>query len=447
MSRILAPGARSRRVLVGVAIWAICTAVFFACASRERILQHTPYNHFALLADSWLHGRLDIRGSPPPYAGGNDFAEFHGKWYVSFPPLPAVWLLPWVKIGGFVENVRDGQAFLWLAGLGPAALWLALEKLRRSGHSGRDEATSFWLALLMAFGTVYWFTAEQGTVWFAAHVVGVALAAFYVLFSIDAERPVAAGIMLGLAWLTRTPMLMLGIVFALEALRVSVRGGWPARRGGALAFAYDTWKALDVAALARRWGLFLVPVLLLVGVSLWHNWARFRNPFVFGHEYLTVAWKARIEHWGLFSYHYLGRNLAIALASLPFLNKVSSGLQVNVHGLALWVTSPFFLWVLWPRKGGWQYAVYAAGALAVLLPNLLYQNSGWMQFGFRFSNDFVVLVFVLLALGGRRLGKGFALAAAVALAVNAFGALTFDRAQHSKYYYVDGSQRTLFQPD
>ena len=30
---------------------------------------------------------------------------------------------------------------------------------------------------------------------------------------------------------------------------------------------------------------------------------------------------------------------------------------------------------------------------------LLYQNSGWRQFGYRFSNDYAVLLFMLIALG------------------------------------------------
>lgn len=447
MKSWLTPETRKRRVLLGVLIYVICTAVYFGFAARNRITEHTPYNHFAFVADSWLHGRLDMRGPPPPYAAGNDFAQFEGKWFVSFPPFPAVWLLPWVKIGRVVENVRDGQAYLWLAGLGPAVLFLVLEKLRRTGKSSRSEGANWMLSLLFAFGTVYWFTAEQGTVWFAAHVVGVALAAAYVLFSIDAERPVLAGLMLGCAWLTRTPMLLLGIVFALEALRVSMRGGLPERKGGNLLLLYDGWQAIDLKKLLKLWALFLIPVAAAIGFALWYNYARFKSPFVFGHEYLTVAWRSRIEKWGLFSYHYLGRNLAVAFTSLPWLNQVPSKLQINTHGLALWFTSPFLLWLLWPRKWDWQYFVYTTGVLIVFGMDLLYQNSGWSQFGYRFSNDFSVLLIVMLALGGRTFGKTFVAASVFAIVVNGFGAFTFERGNFGKYYFVDGSQRTLFQPD
>ena len=70
---------------------------------------------------------------------------------------------------------------------------------------------------------MYFFTAEQGTVWFAAHVVAVALAAGYLLFALEAERPLLAGLMLGLGYLTRTPLLFAFPLFLLEAFRVCMR--------------------------------------------------------------------------------------------------------------------------------------------------------------------------------------------------------------------------------
>jgi hypothetical protein len=45
------------------------------------------------------------------------------------------------------------------------------------------------------------------------------------------------------------------------------------------------------------------------------------------------------------------------------------------------------------------------------------------------------------------MGKLFAAAAAWSCAWNAFGALTFDRAQFDRFYYRDGSQTIVYQPD
>ena len=92
----------------------------------------------------------------------------------------------------------------------------------------------------------------------------------------------------------------------------------------------------------------------MLAVVFWNNRRCFDNPFEFGHRYLSIHRRARIDRWGLFSYHYLARNLGIALTSLPYLGTPNAPFQVNGHGLALWVTSPFYLWALWPRRTG-QY--------------------------------------------------------------------------------------------
>ena len=84
-------------------------------------------------------GRTSRTGRPP-YAMNNDFVEFQGKTYISFPPLPAMLMLPFVKLSGSAENFRDGQFVIWLAGLAPALLFLVLEKLRRTGRSPRTRA-------------------------------------------------------------------------------------------------------------------------------------------------------------------------------------------------------------------------------------------------------------------------------------------------------------------
>ena len=77
--------------------------------------------------------------------------------------------------------------------------------------------------------------------------------------------------------------------------------------------------------------------------------------------------------------------------------------------------------------------------------NLMYQNSGWVQFGYRFALDYMPLLLVMLALGGRRFGKRFIALGVVAVAINTFGAITFDRAH--QFYDNDRTQTVLFQPD
>ncbi len=416
----------SRRGTVALAIYALVTLVYAVSCSRELFTVHTPYNHYALLAEAWLHGRLDLGGPPPAYAGGNDFAVLGDRYYVSFPPFPAVLIAPLVQLAGSAERVRDGQFFLAFAGVGPAVLFLALEKLSASRRSRRTQAENVALSLLFALGSVYWFSAVQGTVWFAAHVVGVALACIYLYCALDAAHPLAAGFALGLGFATRTPLGFALPLFLCEALRAG---------------------RSDPRALARRLALFAAPAALVLAALLWHNHARFGDATEFGHRYLHIAWRARIEKWGLFSYHYLPRNLAVVLTSLPYAHVQGAPFQINLHGLALWVTTPIYAWALWPRRTPPLFWALAVTASAVALPSLFYQNTGWIQFGYRFSNDFAPFLFAMIAVSGRRFGVPFYALGAAAIAVNGFGAVTFQRAGFERFYFLERTQRVLHQPD
>jgi hypothetical protein len=178
---------------------------------------------------------------------------------------------------------------------------------------------------------------------------------------------------------------------------------------------------------------------------MWMNQARFDDPFEFGHTHLQIKWRGRIQTWGLFNYHYLARNLAIFLTALPWLTAAAPFVKIGGHGLALWFTTPNLLFTLWPKRiSPSLIGLYLAVACVALL-DLCYQNTGWIQFGYRFALDYMALLFALLALGGRRFGPGFYLLMLFALAVNLFGAVTFDRVP--EFYHQDHSQRIYFQPD
>lgn len=442
MPRAPAAGERERRWKLAAAIYFLCMAVFLLCAAPETLAVHTPYNHFALQAEAWVGGRLDLGGPPPAYAGMNDFSRFEGRWYVPFPSFPAVLLVPSVLLSGSAEATRDGRIFVLLAGIAPAVLFLALEKLRRLERSARSERQNLALALLFAFGSVYFFSAEQGTVWYAAHVVAAGLAALYLLFALDAERPLLAGIALGLGFATRTPLLFALPLFVSELWRRCLPADFCT-----LDAPREAVQKLDRRAFARGLALFLAPVAAVLLLTLWHNQARFDDPFEVGYRYLEVVWRGRIEKWGLFSYHYLGRNLAVALTSLPWLGDPNTAFRLSAHGLALWVTTPAYLWVLWPKVRRAPHLALAVTTIAVALPTLFYQNTGWVQFGYRFSNDYAVFLFALLAIGGRRLGVAFWSLAALSVALNGFGALTFNRAEGSRYYVIERTQRVIHEPD
>jgi hypothetical protein len=430
------------RARTPLAIYVLTTLVYLAVAGA-RVTTPSPDNHFVYLAEGWLDGRLDLGGRPP---GSNDWACFDEatgercgrrpsetqKFYVSFPPFPAVLALPAVAIFG--TALWDRLFFGLLAGLAPALLYVLLRALREREESERTNAENLWLVALFAFGSVYFFSAVQGTVWFAAHVVASALICLYLVFAMNASRPVLAGWMLGFLLATRPSTLFLGVFFVLEAARIEVKGA------GAGAWV----SALVAKSTLKRIALFALPVIVVGLVLAAHNDARFGDPGEFGHRFLQIRWIDRIEKWGLFSYHYLSRNLAVVLASLPWLESEAPYVKISLHGLALWVVSPALLYLLWPKRMPPRNVALALALGLVFGLDLLYQNSGWVQFGPRFVLDWLPLGIVLLALGGRRLGALFKSLVLVSILVSAFGAISFDRLY--VFYDDDRTQERYFQP-
>jgi hypothetical protein len=415
---------------IAVVVYLVTTAVYAGVAG-SRLLRHSADNHFVYLADSLVHGQLEMREDPP---SRNDWAHYRGRWYVSFPPFPAFLMVPGVLVWGMAFN--DRLFSVLLAGLARALTFLLLARLRASGRSDRSERDDLVLTILFSFGTVYFFCAVQGTVWFTAHVVAASLLCVYALASLDARRPLLAGAALAAGFLTRTPLLFAFPLFVAEALRTHAPDalGWR----GNLA-------ALLRPRMIRVLLTFALPMIVAVGLAMAMNAARFGDPFEFGHRYLDIKWKARIETWGLFNYHYLARNLACALVLLPWLTRAAPFVKIGGHGLAIWFTTPPLAATLWPaRRSDLQLPLWLTAA-ATAIPSLLYQNSGWLQFGYRFSLDYMPFFILLLAVGGRRLGRGFLLLVALSIAINLFGAITFDRA--SSFYDHDLSQRRLLQPD
>jgi hypothetical protein len=304
--------------------------------------------------------------------------------------------------------------------------FLVLRRLREAGLSSRTTAEELWLVATLGFGTVFFFIAVQGKVWFTAHVIGVVLALIYAWASIEARRPIVAGLALALAAITRPPMAFMFPLILLEAWRAA----------GGLA----RWRGPERPAMTRaliRTGIKIAaPVVVIAAFAMVLNQRRFGSPTEFGHSFLDVRQQAQIEQYGLFSYHYLARNLAVAFTLLPELPQKGALFQISGHGLAMWVTTPVLLLLLWPRTRPPIHRALWITVAFVAIPIFFYQNSGWFQFGYRFSLDYLPFLVLLLAIGGRPLGWFARGLIVLGIAINLFGAITFG--QEMKFYRLGG---------
>jgi hypothetical protein len=459
--------------------------VVYAIAAWGRIWQPSTAPHFVYQADAWLHGSVAIAAScgdpgqrpcgktetPLPaddwatvetveladgtVVQGRRLVQARGSFrqldgtiipvasiqrsvgytaYVSFPPIPSLLMLPGAALSGREGN--DVIPTLLVAALILPLTLLLLRRLAEAKLSERSVRDDLWLVGMLAFGSVLFFSAVQGKVWYTAHVVGVALALVYAWASIEARRPIIAGLALGAAALTRTAMAFMVLLFVFETWRMAGDGDWRAKL-----------RAMR-APLLR----FAVPVVALAIAGAVYNYIRFESPTEFGHSYLAlgnrqpVRQQLQIEQWGLASYHYLARNLAVAFTLLPELgNAKAPWIQISGHGLAMWVTTPALVLLLWPRTKGPLHRVLWLTTLVVALPSLCYMNSGWFQFGYRFSLDYMVFLVMLLAVGGRPLGYVAKALIIAGVVVNLFGAYTFDR--KNEYYRYGGNAYDVIVPN
>ena len=100
---------------------------------------------------------------------------------------------------------------------------MARTALALAAPPARTEEEELWLVALLGFGTVLFFSSVQGKVWYTAQVCGVVLALVYTWASIEAKRPLAAGLALGAAALTRTAMAFMFPLFLFEVWRMASR--------------------------------------------------------------------------------------------------------------------------------------------------------------------------------------------------------------------------------
>ncbi|MBS2027285.1 MAG: hypothetical protein JST54_05205 [Deltaproteobacteria bacterium] len=458
-------------------LFALGCGVVLAVFAGSRFGHQSKAPHFVYQAMAFLQGKLELAVRPP---NNEDWVLLNGKWYSSFPAFPALVMVPLVAINGYQFN--DTSFTVIVAALNLVFLFLALRELTKSGDSARSERDNLILCALMCFGTLYFYCAIRGEVWFTAEVMGVGLTSLYVLFAQRARRPALAGLAYAAGTLTRTPI-MFSVVFFLCELFIP---------SGRLA---DISKKVEPATRREQFiklGQFVAGALPLALWHAWMNWARFGSPGDFGHAHLfNNRVNADIEQWGLFHPHYLARNIVAAFLLMP--KFAQSQLTYNPHGLSLLLTTPLFVLALFPAaaKGRKDRAIVAlalaaaavaipwlfdqttqprspyeapgfgvsayfifllvAGRLvwmafssnddkaepprlqlalavtiaAMALPGLFYQNDGYVQFGFRFSLDWTPYLILLLAVGRRKMDALWWSLAAVGIAVNVWGAVAF----------------------
>jgi len=351
---------------------------------------------FVPLADAFLHGQLHV-SDPMPWIEHVDRAG--GGWYVPYPPMPAVTVLPFVALLG--PSFDQGIAAALVGGLNVALLWTLLGKIGVAPLPRRALTAAF------ALGSVHWWAAGVGTSWLFAGVNGVFYALLALWLALDRRWPILAGVFLGCAAASRLPV---GLTFPLY---LALYAGIQLRPRLAL---------LDRAAI-RAAVLFLLGLAIPAALVAVYNVARFGSPFDFGYEKIPGVLDEPWYREGILSLSYIPRHIeAIFLRSFDFVEGVFPYFRPNWMGLALTFTTPIYLWLV-SLRGREPFIVFGwIAVLLALVPIVTHGNVGEAQFGYRFSLDVAPILWLML---GYVFRQGISISARTAILigvlVNAYG--------------------------
>lgn len=380
------------------------------------------YNHFVWQAQAWLDGSAAIPYPSDLGRWGNAYFQDvqpvlgadgapSGTALIPFPPLPGVVLLPFVALFGL-----DTSASAVAVGLGALNVGLCWRMLLRV--TDRRDAP-FLGTVFYGFGTVAWYAAQLGSTWFLAHVVASTFLFLGITAALDGDRrerlgevarsiggwvvlrQLWAGLLYGMAALARLPTIFAAPFFVFVGAGGSV------------------WRRAVSAGIGA-----VIPVLVLLGYNVATTGHVFHPAYeyLYRNEYSPVP--ALWNHdWNIEDPRYIPQNLLIMLLWPPqtplatdpacatgpsqqgmdiLFDEDCPLLRPDKLGMSILLTSPAYLLAIPALVAFWRRRVVIGASLAIgliTIVNLSHFSQGWVQFGYRFSNDFAPLAVILVTLG------------------------------------------------
>ncbi|MBP3703741.1 MAG: hypothetical protein J6I65_08150 [Lachnospiraceae bacterium] len=325
-----------------------------------------PFNTYALQADSWLKGHLNLIDGAKH--GNLELAVFENQYYVSFPPFPSYVLLPFVLLLGSVQTPDHWLALISYlsAGIFAVKIYHTLckdniicESFKK--HSGL--AMFFPLFLLMGSNVVY--TSMNGWVWFLAQNFAFTLSLASIYFALKNHGGLSLGLLACAVGCRPMQILYFPIIL------------------------FILWQGLKSETIKQKWYWILPPA--LIGLSyMILNYARFGSITEFGHNYLPEF--TRTEE-GQFNLEYLSENLG-RMFRLP--EKLQNG-KLDFYyfdGFNIFLISPIFLAFIIAVIYGIREKKNRILAIMLLLlmtvhifSILMHRTLGGSHFGNRYFND------------------------------------------------------------
>ena len=364
------------------------------------IFAHEPHDSYTLQALAWRKGMLSL-GQNYPWL---ELAIFNGDYYVSFPSVPALVMLPLTFLFG--ENTPNTL----ITGLYFLGSYFAAYALARRFRKAQDAQ---FMALFMTLGCNMLQFSLLGGVWNQAQLLSFLLTTLCAL-GLTGESPAEWGVGLGCLALSVgcRPFQAVYVPFGLWMLYQNLN-----RRSPAPLF----------RTLIRMIPYLIFPALVALALG-WYNWVRFGNPIEFGHNYLPEF--TRNPDQPQMGAQYILNNLR-NLLRLPYFEENRLAFPM-FDGFAFYLANPIYATAfvalivkLLRRRFDWGDGLLCAGFIVEILMLLCHKTFGGWQFGARYLCDLIPML-MLFQLRGRAKRAHWETAVGLfAIAFNIYGAILF----------------------
>jgi hypothetical protein len=370
-------GFNKKTALLLIILFLVAFAVYFATGEGHA----TWYDYYVRLADAFLHGRLYLTDNPSwlneliPNPSGAGY-------YVVYPPFPAVLMIPAVAIFGLSLNQTLFGLFFAAATV-PLAYLVAKSALVKLKPNTQISAKScVWFAVLFGFGTIFWYLSSIGSVWLVAQVIATLFMMLALYECFNRNRPLLVGLLVGASFWCRLPTALGIFFFAALAILGQEDKGWVNKFKTSLPY---------LAKLAAGMAVFVL-------LDFAYNYARFGTVFNVGYWLIPGVLNEPWFYDGHFSLLYIADNLKPFLLGLPMLTSAAPYVQFPMSGMAIWVTTPAFIFAL--RSKIRDRVTWCAWLAVFSIAAVIFTNAatGW-GFGYRYAVDFYPFLFLLTVRG------------------------------------------------
>lgn len=330
--------------------------------------------HFLLLAESFVNGKLHFLQTPYNIY---DTVLYKGQYFWPHGPFPAIVLVPVVLLSQTL-NIPIAQGYVHcVMVMATMYVWYSISK-----RVGFNTINSLYSTIAFCACTVFFGVAIVPGSWYFAQVIATLLISLSILEYLTKKRYWLIGILIAATLATRLTAGLGILFFVIMILRDEKK------------------RLLSLLALA-------FPYVISIGILALYNYSRFGNPLETGYalqllpEPLHTARK-----YGLYGLVHVPGNLYHFLFAGPLMVQKDGAthvltppyIQGNKWGMSIFVTSPYLIFLLFQKLRDRRSVALIATSVFVAIPIFLYYGIGFVQYGYRYSLDFLPWIHLLFLL-------------------------------------------------